>query len=111
MYESYPPMCRHQKVQDDFQWQWTNYFNEGILNICLTLLNFGIIPLTFGIFSVLQFFRGQIIKAKDSMRTMMNEFSKISYEDEKNLEDYENLKYLIKESFLQNNRKQFFCEN
>ena len=37
--------------------------------------------------------------------------STFSYEDEKNLEDYENLKYLIKESFLQNNRKQFFCEN
>ena len=110
LYESYPPMCRHQKVEDDFQWQWTNYFNEGILNICLTLLNFGIIPLTFGIFSVLQFFRGQIIKAKDSMRTMTNEFSKISYEDEKNLEDYENLKCLIKESFLQNNRKQFFVK-
>lgn len=110
LYENYPPMCRHQKIEDDFQWQWTNYFSQRALNICLTLLNFGIIPLTFGIFSVLQFFRGQIIKAKDSMKTMMNEFSKISYEDTNNLEDYENLKFIMKESVLQNNKKRSFCE-
>ena len=89
--EEYPPMCRHQKVEDDFQWQWSNYWEEGGYNVFLTLLNCGIVPLVFGIFSVLQYFKGQITRATESMKTLTEEFIKVQYEEEEEKNDFDNL--------------------
>ena len=45
----------------------------------------------FGIFSVLQYFKGQITRATESMKTLTEEFIKVKYEEEEEKIDFDNL--------------------